>query len=108
MPEPERHVLPDDFEGLRPVLFKAAITSSVDLSRLNGYDAVRLMKAEKDLASHFEAGSLATMAEAAHSPGAGRSLVSSETSRRWSKQPMRSRPLSVSPGVPPSEISIWL
>lgn len=69
LPEPERHALPDDFEDLRPGLFKAAITSSVDRSRLNGHDAVRLMKAEKDLASHFEAGSLATMAEAAHSPG---------------------------------------
>lgn len=69
--EPDRHVLPDGFEDLPPGLFQTAIASSVDRTRLNGHDAVRLMQAEGRLASHFEAAKLASMAEVALSPGAG-------------------------------------
>lgn len=71
LPDPHRHVLPDDLDDLEPGLFKAAIIGSVDRTRMIGHDAVRLMRAEKDLASHFEALSLATMAELARSPGGG-------------------------------------
>jgi hypothetical protein len=50
-------------------VLQAAVADSVDRTRLNGHDAVRLMQAEARLASHFEAGKLATMSEVAHSPG---------------------------------------
>lgn len=71
-PESERHVLPDDLESIVPGPFLAAILSSVDRSKLNGHDAVRMMQAEARLASHFEAGKLASMFEVAHSPAGGR------------------------------------
>lgn len=69
--EPERHLLPEDVEDLEPGLFLAAIAASVDRSKLNGHDAVRLMQAEERLAAHYEASKLASMAEVAHSPGGG-------------------------------------
>jgi hypothetical protein len=67
-PEPERHLLPDDLEAIPTGTYLAAVVGSVDRSRVNGYDAVRLMQAEARLASAFEAGELATMVEVALSP----------------------------------------
>lgn len=66
--QPERHVLPDDLEEIPTGVYLAAIVSSVDPSRLNGHDAVRLMKARARLASHQEAGKIEAMAEVAYSP----------------------------------------
>ena len=40
----ERQVLPDDLESIAPGPFLAAILSAVDRSRLNGHDAVRVMR----------------------------------------------------------------
>ncbi|HEX6222346.1 MAG TPA: hypothetical protein VF115_14745 [Acidimicrobiia bacterium] len=65
--EPERRVLPDGFEEL-PLAFLAVLVRSLDRSRLNGYDAVRLMQVEARLESSFAASKLATMAEVAHCP----------------------------------------
>lgn len=66
--EPERHFLPSDLEQIPVGPYLAAILASVDVSRLNGYDAVRLMQAQARLGSHHEAGKLSAMAEVACSP----------------------------------------
>lgn len=66
--EPDRHFLPDDLEQIQAGPYLAAVVGSVDRTMLNGYDAVRLMKAEARLAASFEAGELATMVEVALSP----------------------------------------
>lgn len=71
-PEPDRHVLPDGLETIPPGLFLAAVASSVDRTKLNGHDAVRLMTAEARLSSYYEAGKLASMVEVAHSPPGNR------------------------------------
>ncbi|MFV1960329.1 MAG: DUF222 domain-containing protein [Acidimicrobiia bacterium] len=70
--EPERHVLPAVLEDLPPGPYLSAITASVDRTKLNGYDAVRLMRVEARLSSHHDAGKLATMVEVAHSPAGDR------------------------------------
>ncbi len=68
--EEDRHVLPDDLEGIVAGPYLAAILSSVDPSKLNGHDAVRLMKAWARLSSHGEAGKYEAMAEVVFSaPG---------------------------------------
>jgi hypothetical protein len=66
--EPDRHLLPDGLEDLLPGPYLAAVVHAVDPTRLNGHDAVRVMKAFGRLASGFEAGKLAAVAEVAHSP----------------------------------------
>ncbi|MFP4553062.1 MAG: DUF222 domain-containing protein, partial [Actinomycetota bacterium] len=66
--EPDRHVLPDGLEEIEPGPFLAAIVSSLDPSRLNGHDAVRLMQARARLSSHHDAGKYQAMAEVAFSP----------------------------------------
>ena len=66
--EPDRHVLPDGLEDLSPGPYLSAITASVNRTKLNGHDAVRLMKVEARLSSHHDAGKLATMVEVAYSP----------------------------------------
>lgn len=66
--EPDRQLLPDDLEMIPTGPYLAAVVGSVDRSRINGYDAVRLMKAEARLAASYEAGELATMVEVALSP----------------------------------------
>lgn len=63
-----RHALPNDLEVNPPGPYLAAVVSSVDRTRLNGHDAVRLMQAEARLSSHHEAGKLAAMSEVAFSP----------------------------------------
>ena len=64
----ERHVLPDDLEGIPVGPYLAAVVSSVDPSKLNGYDAVRLMKAQARLSSHHEAGKYRAVSEIAFCP----------------------------------------
>jgi len=65
-----RHVLPDDLEVIPPGPYLAAVVSSVDRSRLNGHDVVRLMQAEARMSSHHEAGKYEAMSEVAFSsPG---------------------------------------
>ena len=66
--EHDRHVLPDGLESIPPGPYLSAIAASVDRTKLNGHDAVRLMKAEARLSSHHDAGKLATMVEVAYSP----------------------------------------
>lgn len=66
--EPEQHFLPGGFDAIPVGPYLAAVVSAVDRTRLNGYDAVRLMQAEARLASSYEAHKLATMAEVAFSP----------------------------------------
>lgn len=64
-----RHVLPD-LESIPPGLFLAAILGSVDRSRLNGFDLVRLLKARERLVAHSQAGVAADTYEMAHAaPG---------------------------------------
>ena len=64
----DRHLLPDDLEQIPPGPYLAAVVSTVDPSRLNGHDVVRLMQAEARLSSHHEAGKLAAMSEVGLSP----------------------------------------
>lgn len=64
----DRDVLPTDLEDMAAGPFLAAVVSSVDPSRLNGHDAVRLMQARARLSSHHEAGKYEAMAEVAYSP----------------------------------------
>lgn len=66
--EPERHILPNDLEDIPAGPFLAAIVASVASTKLNGYDAVRLLKAEARLAASHEAGKLAAMVEVAMAP----------------------------------------
>ena len=66
--EHDRHLLPGGLEDLAPGPYLSAIAASVDRTKLNGHDAVRLMKAEARLCSHHDAGKLATMVEVAYSP----------------------------------------
>jgi len=65
--EPDRHVLPD-LETLPAGPFLAAIVGSVDRTRLNGYDVVRLMQAEARLENSAAASKLASVSEVAHCP----------------------------------------
>lgn len=65
--EPERHLLPDGFEQL-PLHVLGVLVAHIDRSRLNGHDAVRLMRVEARLESAYGAGKLASMAEVAYSP----------------------------------------
>lgn len=69
--EPDRHVLPD-LESIPVGLFRAAIVGSVDRSRLNGYDVVRLMRVEARLESSAAAAKLASVSEVAHCPPGNR------------------------------------
>jgi len=64
----ERHLLPDGLEEIIPGPYLAVIVSSVDPSKLNGHDVVRLMQARARLSAHDEAGKLAAMAEVASAP----------------------------------------
>lgn len=63
-----RHVLPDDLEQIPPGPYLAVVLSVVDVDRLNGHDAVRVMQARSRLVSHHEAGKLEAMAEVVFSP----------------------------------------
>lgn len=63
-----RQVLPGDLEEIPPGPYLAAIVSSIDTSRLNGYDAVRMMKASARLAAHNEAAKYEAMAQVAYAP----------------------------------------
>jgi hypothetical protein len=67
--EDDRHLLPGGLEDLLPGPYLAAVVSSVDPARLNGHDAVRVMKARARLSSHQEAGKYAAMAETAFAFG---------------------------------------
>ncbi|HUG31570.1 MAG TPA: hypothetical protein VMM14_01655, partial [Acidimicrobiia bacterium] len=67
--ESDRQLLPDGLEEIAPGLFLAAVVSSVDPGRLNGYDVVRLMQAESRLVSHHEARKYVAMAETAFAFG---------------------------------------
>lgn len=74
--EPERHLLPHDFDSIPVGPYLAAVIGAIDRARLNGHDAVRLMQAEARLSASYEAHKLATMAEVALSPpGDSRSPV---------------------------------
>lgn len=50
------HVIPDDLESWEPGPFLAVVVSTVDRTRLSGYDLIRLLQAETRLVSHFQAG----------------------------------------------------
>lgn len=63
--EEDRHVLPD-LESVLPGLFLMAIVGSVDRSKLNGFDLVRLLQARERLVAHGQAGSAADTWELAH------------------------------------------
>lgn len=66
--EDHQHVLPDDLEAISPGPFLSALVSSIDPARLDGHDAVRLMKARARLVAHNEAGRYRAMAEVAFAP----------------------------------------
>lgn len=63
--EEDRQLLPDGFEDL-PLAYLGVLVSSLDPTRLNGYDLVRLMKARARLAAHHDAGKYEAMAEVAY------------------------------------------
>lgn len=65
---PDREVLPGDLAGILPGPYLAAVVSSIDVSRLNGHDVVRLMQAQARLSAHHEAGKYQAMAEVAYAP----------------------------------------
>ena len=66
--DPHRHVVPDDLESMAPGPALGAILASVDRSRLNGHDAVRVMQADARMESYFAALKYQSMAEVAFSP----------------------------------------
>jgi hypothetical protein len=73
--EDDRHMLPD-IETIPPGPFLAVILASVDRSRLNGYDLVRVLQARDRLVSHNQAQSMADMVEISYAaPGSSGSPV---------------------------------
>ena len=68
--EPARHVLPD-LESIPVGPFLAVVVGSVDRSRLNGHDLVRLLRAEARLEAADAARKLASVAEVAYCPPGG-------------------------------------
>lgn len=83
-------VLPDDLESWEPGPFLAVVMSSVNRSRLCGYDLVRLLQAEGRLVSHFQAGlyqsivEIGTVADDADSGAAEVSArISKASARRY-------------------------
>jgi hypothetical protein len=65
----DRHVLLD-LDSLPPGPFLLAILESVDPSRLNGFDLVRMIQATERLVSHVQASSMSSVYELAHAaPG---------------------------------------
>lgn len=60
------HVLPADLESIPPGIFLAAFLSSVDRSKLSGWDVVRLMQARHRQISHTTAHFYADVNEMAH------------------------------------------
>jgi hypothetical protein len=69
--DPDRHVLPGALESIPVGPYLAAIVTSVDRTRLNGHDVVRLMQAEARLENSLAAQKLASAAEVAHCPPGG-------------------------------------
>ena len=65
--DPDRDRLPD-LKSIRVGPFLAAVVGSVDRSRLNGFDLVRLMEAEARLENWAAGSKLASVAEVAHCP----------------------------------------
>jgi len=66
----ERMFLPDGLDDMPPGPGLAVALAAVDRSRVNGYDAVRLLRARARQLAHDQAGLLADMAEVAHcAPG---------------------------------------
>ena len=61
-----QHFLPDDLEEIVPGRYLAAILSSIDRTKLSGYDVVRLLQARDRLVSHTQAGFYADVGEVAH------------------------------------------
>ncbi len=65
---PDRDVLPGNLESIPSGPFLAGVLSSVDRSRLNGYDAVRVLEADARMVSYFQSLMYESMAEVAHCP----------------------------------------
>lgn len=68
---PNRHLLPDELESIPVGPYLAAVVGSVDRSRLNGHDAVRVLQAESRLIAWLEAARSASIAEVAFCPPGG-------------------------------------
>jgi hypothetical protein len=65
----DRHFLPD-IESIPPGLYLQAILDSVDRSKLNGYDLVRVTRARERLVSHSQAEGIADAVEMSYAtPG---------------------------------------
>ena len=69
--EPDRDVLPGNLESIPSGPFLAGVLSSVDRTRLNGHDAVRVMVADARMVSYFESLMYESMAEVGYSPPSG-------------------------------------
>ena len=63
--------LPSGFDEMGPGLFLAIMLESIDPTRLNGHDAVRVLEAEARQVAYYEARRLLVMAEVAYSPPGG-------------------------------------
>lgn len=66
----ERHVLPV-LETIPPGPFLSVLVESVDRSRVNGFELVRLLQAIERMVSHLQAEGMATTMHVAHSAGGG-------------------------------------
>jgi hypothetical protein len=70
--EDERHVLPD-IESVPPGPFLAVLLETIDRSRLNGYDLVRLLRARERQLAHAQAESMGDLVEISYAaPGDSR------------------------------------
>ncbi|MDX1468534.1 MAG: DUF222 domain-containing protein [Acidimicrobiia bacterium] len=69
--EPSRHAVPGNLESIASGPFLAAILASIDRSRLNGHDAVRVLEADARMESYFASLKYESMAEVAFSPASG-------------------------------------
>ena len=63
--------LPPGFDEMGPGLFLSIMLESVDPTRLNGHDAVRVLEAEARQVAYYEARRLLAMTEVAFSPPGG-------------------------------------
>ena len=67
--EEDRHVLPE-LESMPPGPFLAIVLESIDRSRLNGYDLVRLLRARERQLAHCQADGMSDMVEISYAaPG---------------------------------------
>lgn len=69
--DPGKHVIPPDLDSIPPGPFLSALLSSIDGTKLSGYDLVVVMRARSRQIAHEQARLYADMAQITHCEGPG-------------------------------------